>query len=299
MNADDRLFVWVARQCLGDAKTYGRTRARLRKAAHEGTARERTAAIMLRVIADHYLGEDGGPGSGNHGHKGRPGHVGGSGGGGGGGGSSGGSSKKREREAGKSEGVENKPKVSKPGVVVKNRRVSSKEFVPRLAAAKAASPPEKAWRVDTSRTPEDFDSDGISTYTVGGGSTFAVKSDGDIVSVCRVPHDTIDGERFTGRDLMASAVARGGTHLDSYSGNYGFYTDCGFEVVSRCRFDERFAPPGWDKTRDDPEDIYFMRYVGVGKVQDADEEAMWKRVPYSTDYDAAGAKLERVLKNGG
>lgn len=95
---------------------------------------------------------------------------------------------------------------------------------------------------------------------------------------------------------MAAAVERGGTHLDSYSGNYGFYKNCGFEVVSRCKFDEQYAPPGWGKGLDEPEDIYFMRYVGVGNVQDKDEASMKMRVPYSADYDTAAKLLENIMK---
>lgn len=303
MNSYDRLCIRIARACMNDCASDTATYRRIGEIMRSGTLRERTAATMLRTMADHYLTRDGGPGSGNHGHAGRPGQVGGSGGGGGSSGGSSGSRKKSEGSGGsvggESEHTSNKPKASRPAVPAKHERVSSKDFVPKLAAAKAACPPEKAWRVDASRTAEDFDSDQISTYATGGGSTFGVLPDGDIVSVCKNPGDMVDGKPLSGRDLMAAAVERGGNHLDSYSGNYEFYVKCGFETVSRCKFDERFAPPGWDKTRDDPEDIYFMRYVGVGKVRDASRKDMLERVPYSADYDAAGAELERVLKNGG
>lgn len=125
-------------------------------------------------------------------------------------------------------------------------------------------------------------------YTTPGGSTFAIKQDGDIISVCK---NQSGDQKLNARDLMAAAVGKGGTHLDSYSGNYGFYVKCGFETVSRCKFDEQWAPPGWRKGKDAPEDIYFMRYVGVGNVQDQDENAMIARVPYSADYDEAAKVL--------
>ncbi len=94
---------------------------------------------------------------------------------------------------------------------------------------------------------------------------------------------------------MAAAVNAGGTHLDSFDGNWPFYTKCGFEVVSRCKFDPdpKIAPPGWDSKRDKKEDIIFMRYVGIGKVQDRSITAMRKRVPYSANYDEAAAVLEQ------
>lgn len=234
------------------------------------------AADVLRVE------EDGGPGSGNFGHKGRPGQVGGS--GGGGGKTSGGGAGRSGRS---------KPGVSKPATPAPNKRVPSKSFVPVLNAAKDSCPPDTAWRVDTYRTAEDFDAENVKVYTTDGGSTFAIKPDGDIISVCK-NQDTDKG--MNARDLMAAAVERGGTHLDSYSGNIGFYAKCGFEVVSRCQFDERYAPPGWTKGRDKPEDIYFMRYVGVGKVTMFRPEEVESHIPYSADYDAAAKALEQALK---
>lgn len=237
---------------------------------------------------------DGGPGSGNFGHKGRPGEIGGSASGGGSKSSSksGGREKSSKKESGGS-AQKAVPKISRPAVPAPHKTVTSKEFVPKLSEAKSTCRPEEAWRVDTYRTAEDFDSEGIKVYTTDGGSTFAVKPDGDIISVCK---NRRSDENLNARDIMAAAVERGGTHLDSYAGNYGFYVKCGFEVVSRCRFDEQFAPSDWDKNRDAPEDIYFMRYVGVGKVKDTSEKAMLSRVPYSADYDAAAKVLKGVLE---
>lgn len=233
----------------------------------------------LRVFASDVLRaeEDGGEGSGNFGHKGRPGKVGGS--GGGGGKTSGGGSGRSVR--------------SSPAKPAPHRQTTAEEFVPTLNAAKETCPPETAWRVDTWRSAEDFDAEGVKVYITDGGSTFAIKPDGDIISVCKNKETDKD---LNARDLMAAAVERGGTHLDSYSGNVGFYAKCGFEVVSRCRFDERYAPPGWEKGRDKPEDIYFMKYVGVGKVREYTPEEVEKRVPYSADYDAAAKVLEDELR---
>ena len=215
---------------------------------------------------------DGGPGSGNHGHAGRPGQIGGS---------------------AKGSGYSMAP--GRAAVPSPNKRVSAKEFVPVLQAAKDAQRPEAKWRVDSYRSAEDFEAEGIAVHTTEGGSTFAIKPDGDIISVCKNP---VTDKGTNARDLMAAAVEAGGTHLDSYAGNFGFYHKCGFEVVARCKFDPQYAPPGWDASRDDKEDIYFMRYVGVGKSQDHSETAMKKRIPYSADYDAAAAALEAALKEG-
>ncbi|MBQ9211094.1 MAG: hypothetical protein IJ153_10975 [Clostridia bacterium] len=222
----------------------------------------------LALAMDH--AEDGGPGSGNHGHAGRPGQRGGS---------------------AKGSGYSMAP--GRAAVPSPNKRVSAKDFVPALQAAKDAQPETARWRVDSYRTAEDFEAEGIAVHTTEGGSTFAIKPDGDIISVCK----NAKTDRGTNaRDLMAAAVEAGGTHLDSYAGNFGFYTKCGFEVVSRCKFDPQYAPPGWDASRDKKEDIVFMRYVGVGKVQDRSFEAVKRRVPYSASYDDAAAALESVMR---
>ncbi len=53
---------------------------------------------------------------------------------------------------------------------------------------------------------------------------------------------------------------------------------------------------GWTKGRDDPEDIYFMQYIGVGKVSHMTRGEAEKSIPYSTDYDAAAQALEAAMK---
>lgn len=236
---------------------------------------QKIAKALMIMDHDLQLEEDGGKGSGNFGHKGRPGQRGGSGPGG--------------------HGVGNLvPK--KPAKPAKSRRISATRFVPTLQAAKDTCPERSRWRVDTTRSPKDFTREGIKVFTTAGGSTFALKPDGDIISVCK--NQTGD-QAMNARDLMAAAVARGGTHLDSYDGNYYFYAKCGFEVVSRCKFDPKYAPDGWDESKGDRrEDVVFMRYVGVGNVRDQSKEAMRKRVPYSEDYDAAEAACKAAVREG-
>lgn len=172
-------------------------------------------------------------------------------------------------------------------------KVSPDAFVPALDAAKASCPVDKAWRVDTTRTAEDFRNDRITTYVTKNGSTFALKDDGDIISVCK---NQLTDSETNARSLMAAAVKAGGNHLDSFDGNYGFYVRCGFEPVSRCRFSEEFAPPGWVKGRDKEEDIYFMCYVGVGNVKLGTVEAARFAIPYSPGYDEAEAVIKNIIK---
>ena len=142
--------------------------------------------------------------------------------------------------------------------------------------------PEDAWRV-TALTQEEFEEyhPGSVCHISAGGSVAAVTQDGDIVSVCKNPGDSISG-----KELLRQAVEAGGTKLDSYEGNHGFYIKCGFEPVSWCKWDGQYAPDGWDGKRDKPEDIIFYKYTG-GRSEYRSAEAFKSAVEASADYDAA------------
>lgn len=124
-------------------------------------------------------------------------------------------------------------------------------------AAVAKIEPEKAWRVDSSYTDEDYAD--MDCFVTKGGSTVAVHH-GDIVSVCKHPDDT----EVTGSDLLEFARSQGGKKLDAFAGLYGFYTRNGFEPVSYCEFAdvEGIRPPDWVRGRDDPEPVIFFKYTG-------------------------------------
>lgn len=142
--------------------------------------------------------------------------------------------------------------------------------------------PEKAWRV-TVHSQQELEEEypGAKLHITDGGSTVAVTKDGDIISVCKNPDDSLRG-----KDLLKMAVANGGKKLDAYSGIFGFYTKCGFEPVSWCEFDEQYAPPDWVKGRDEPEPVIFYKYTG-NKNQFEDANEFFAAVPASADYVAA------------
>lgn len=142
--------------------------------------------------------------------------------------------------------------------------------------------PEKAWRV-TVHSQQELEEEypGAKLHITDGGSTVAVTKDGDIISVCKNPDDSLRG-----KDLLKMAVANGGKKLDAYSGIFGFYTKCGFEPVSWCEFDEQYAPPDWVKGRDEPEPVIFYKYTG-NKSQFEDANEFFAAVPASADYGAA------------
>ena len=93
-----------------------------------------------------------------------------------------------------------------------------------------------------------------------GQSGFALKPDGDIVSVFSAKGTG------NGRAIMETAIAAGGKKLDCFDTILpDFYTAHGFRPVARIPWDEGEAPPGWNKTtfakfNSGEPDVVFMVY---------------------------------------
>ena len=167
------------------------------------------------------------------------------------------------------------------------REATPKRFHDTLAKTKAKQNPEDAWRVDV-HSIKDYTNDNDKLFLTEGGSAIAVTPDGDIISVCRNVDDAARGS-----EILARAVAMGGVKLDSYSGNHSFYTKNGFEPVSWVKWDDRYAPTGWNKDRDKREPIIFYRYVGH-KVTETAEEFMARVKPskrYSRGMNVRDKKI--------
>ena len=107
-------------------------------------------------------------------------------------------------------------------------RTEPQKFLETFHAAKAevaATVPEKAWRVDSTYTAEDYAE--MECYTTPGGSAVAVH-DGDIVSVCEKPGDKVRGasflntrSRWAAISWMHSAVCMGFTQRTDSSPSAG------------------------------------------------------------------------------
>lgn len=168
-------------------------------------------------------------------------------------------------------------------------------FKKSLVEAKESQQEENAWRVDTD-LHEGKDYVGTKTYVSEGGSTFSVTKDGDIISVCKKIGDSVDGH-----ELLEKAVKAGGKKLDSFAGNFGFYLRNGFEPVSWTAFDEKYAPKGWVKGRDNPEPVVFFKYTGkkYGKQSkdfwESKKAQFYKKVKMSKDYDEAMLKRDKEI----
>ncbi|MCR5165596.1 MAG: hypothetical protein K6C13_00025 [Oscillospiraceae bacterium] len=195
-------------------------------------------------------------------------------------------------KAGKSGIIKSTDKAGKE-YEVKYNSLSEDAFKKDFDEAKNTVSADKAWRVDDTYTADDYKRMKCKCFVTEGGSCVAVKPDGDIISVCKNFNSTV---QETGSDLIKIAVANGGTKLDSFSGNYGFYAKCGFEPVSWTPFDENYAPKGWRKGIDDPEDVIFFKYVG--KPVDHSKAALSKflqNTPSSKSYDDAEAERDGKL----
>ncbi len=96
----------------------------------------------------------------------------------------------------------------------------------------------------------DEDYSKMKTYQVKGyNAGFAIKSDGDIVSV----HNNT-GIPGLGKPLLRKAVEYGGTKLDHFDGYLtGLYDSLGFKVVSTDEWNDDYAPSGW---KYEPVDVF-------------------------------------------
>jgi hypothetical protein len=126
-----------------------------------------------------------------------------------------------------------------------------------------------------------------------GKSGFAVKPDGDIVSVFSM-------EKGSGRSIMEAAISAGGKKLDAFDTILPeFYGTHGFVEASRMPWNDEFAPDGWDKQtfkefNNGEPDVVMM-------VLDPNFEGEYtpRTDIYTTDYDQAVGMQDAMLKKVG
>ena len=204
--------------------------------------------LTLNNPEDTIYSTDGGKGSGNRNHGGRPGKVGGSSG--------------------------------------KFGNVTPKAFANAMQKAKDSIDEKDRWRVDV-HSDEEYSKTKV--YKTSKGSCIAIENDGNIISVCHK-----EGDPVRGTELLQRAVRNGGDRLDAFGPKlYKFYTKNGFEPVSHTKFDEQYAPEGWKKGRDKPEEIVFYKYTGKQTSMSFEDfinssEAM--------DYDSAKAARDKDME---
>lgn len=74
---------------------------------------------------------------------------------------------------------------------------------------------------------------------------YAIKDDGDIVSVYSMPDSKYQKSVYSS---ILMATENGGTKLDCFDTVLpGMYEKCGFEETERLQWDDQYMPEGWDK----------------------------------------------------
>lgn len=137
----------------------------------------------------------------------------------------------------------------------------------------------------------------LSDYTAGeydtfktflsedGLSGFAIKTDGDIISVFNIAE-----EKGRGSKLLKKAVSEGGTKLDFFDGKLrDIYTENGFVVTKR--------EANWTPGR---EDVVYAEYVARPRVQNlgANTTAKWKTVDLDELDAFTPEQMERMVFKG-
>lgn len=108
-----------------------------------------------------------------------------------------------------------------------------------------------------------------------------------------------------GHIALVHAIKNGASTLDAFDGHLPrYYTDHGFIPTGRLKFNDEFAPAGWDYDKDGRPDIVFMAYAG------GDRKTIDERVgrfepyvpgtgPYFADYDSAKAASRSAIVDKG
>lgn len=136
-------------------------------------------------------------------------------------------------------------------------------FHDRIAEAKSASPYGAAVAL---YAPGDYE--GMRVFLADDGKVgFALKGD-DIVSLFKHPDSTADKVTAS---VLSLAVDQGGKRLDCFDTALPhLYGASQFKAVARLKWDDQYAPEGWDKTKytaynkGEP-DVVFMKYDAKAK----------------------------------
>lgn len=133
------------------------------------------------------------------------------------------------------------------------RETDSEKFGKLISDAKASRPGEGA--LVHQYTPEEYAA--MKTYTTPNGDVgFAIKDDGDIVSVFKHGGSIKKGALD---HIIPMAIALGGRKLDAFEGFLTkSYAKHGFKEVGRMPWDDKYAPENWDYEKFGKPDVVMM-----------------------------------------
>lgn len=141
---------------------------------------------------------------------------------------------------------------------------------------------------------EDYGAEGVQRFVSDDGlAGFAVKPDGDIVSVFSTP----PGPKRRSYAMLMLALQQGGRKLDCFDTALPhIYSRMGFVATGRIFFSEEFAPPGWDydlyrEFNDGKPEVVFMKF----DPDTAHPYQLGDGTHFGEDYAAAAASQEDTV----
>lgn len=171
--------------------------------------------------------------------------------------------------------------VTEPGAP----KTQAEQYSEELDQTKADNP-EDYWSV----SPVSVEDAAKGTIIDTPDGAAIVKPDGDIAGLFKKATSKAKG---VAQDLLKRAIAAGGKKLDNYDTYLTpQYIKAGFRVVSRTPFNEKYAPPGWNKELHGTPDVVAMIYDPENKL-DIEEKTFNNP---DTGYDEAIAYRDSLLE---
>ena len=144
--------------------------------------------------------------------------------------------------------------------------------------------------------------------TEDGASGVAIKKNGDLVSGFSKSQK---GKKFRIAQLLVLAVENGATKADAFDTVLpSYYTQFGFEAVSRQKWDDQYSPEGWDykvfeKWNNGRPDVVYFVYTGGDRASLSErvgtfpswEQNGKKTTPYVEEWDAAAKAQQDKIDN--
>ncbi|OGE26187.1 hypothetical protein A2780_00035 [Candidatus Daviesbacteria bacterium RIFCSPHIGHO2_01_FULL_41_45] len=135
-------------------------------------------------------------------------------------------------------------------------------------------------------------------FVVNAGAAGMAVKEGDIVSVFKNPDMALkDSIERINNTLLITGIKNGGERLDCFDGFLPeLYSKFGFVPCARLKFNDEFAPEGWNFERDGRPNILFMAHNGdsLEEIFKKQEEKSWIKyseikdnVPFVEDYEQA------------
>ena len=179
---------------------------------------------------------------------------------------------------------------------VKLRNASVEEFAEATRVGKQDNPHGAS--VDL-HTPEEYEKMKVRLLSEDGKSGIAVEEDGNIVNL----FSTNSSTNGASHALFLAALENGGQKGD----NFGriltdLYTQMGAIPVARVKFNDEFAPDGWNYEQDGRPDIIFWMHNGESASEVAKKIGSYEQVdvgslPLFDSYNEAVAYRDKLLED--